>query len=277
MRNSSVVRGMNMSKTLVNSAQKGSVASVVSLFLALILTTSGFHSYPAHAATATIQSFSPNVASASGGNEIVVTGKSLDKITKVRVGGVVQTKLTKRTKTKFSFSVPRMSQTLRKYGGYVSVEFMQSGAWRKASPKFLVTAPRDVPFESAGLEFKLLETSQPTFVPQEARYGDLLPSPGAKLHGVMLNVLNMTDTWIDLTCSFEVDVRVIDSTFRRFTYVDDRYKIAGNPECNDFMNPGFSADALWVFDVPDRFKVVALEVKTVTWTGTDPRTYYFSF
>lgn len=266
---------MNVKAT--NLKKSGQFHAVLASFVTAILLTTSLSSYPAQASSSSVQSFSPNIASSVGGDQIVVTGKGLDKVTRVRVAGVVQSKLLNRSKTKFSFVMPRLSKSLQQYGGYVGIEFMQAGVWRKASPKFLVTAPRDKTFTSAGLVFKFVETSTPAFVPQDSRYGDRLPSPGAQLHGVKLNVLNMTDSWIDLTCSFEVDVRVIDTTFRRFTYVEDLYKISGNPGCNDFMNPGFSADTLWVFDVPTRFKTAAIEVKTVTWTGKEPRTYYFAF
>ncbi len=250
---------------------------LLAAIVSLVLLTATLPSYPAQAASLSIQSYSPNVASSAGGDKIVVTGKGLDKVTRVRVGGVILSKLTNRSKTKLGFVMPRMSQSWLQYGGYVGIEFMQSGAWTKASPKFLLTATRENTFESAGLVLRLLETSQPSFVPQQSRYGDLLPSPGAQLHGVKLNVLNMTDEWVDLTCSFEVEVKVIDTSFRRFSYLPNRHRVEGNPGCNVFMNPGFSADALWVFDVPTLFKIVAVEVKAVTFGGPDPRSYYFAF
>jgi hypothetical protein len=232
---------------------------------------------PAEAAVAKVSSFSPNAAKAEGGTKIIVKGTNLQNVSKVRIGGVIQSKLSSKTKSGFSFVMPKLSESTRKYGGFVKTEYFESGQWKSSSSKFLATASRTKAFKSAGLVYKLLETNQPGSIGLKYGYDDLVASPSASLYTVKLNVLNMSDDWIDLTCSFEVDVRVVDTTFKRFSSMGDSYEIAGNPECNDFMNPGFDADTLWAFNVPNRFKPVAIEVTTVTWSGPTPKTFFFTF
>lgn len=248
-------------------------AFAVALMLATMLQGS-----PSHAASAKIQVFMPNTASATGGEVVAVTGTALEKVTKIRVAGVVQAKLMNRTKSEFSFVFPRLNKNLQKYGGYVNVEYFDSGTWKKARPKFLVTAPRSEAFTSANLTYNLVETNQPSSIARRSGLSALTPSQGARLFGVKLNVLNMSDSWIDLSCSYEVDVRIIDTTFRRFNYVQGGHRFEGNPECNYFMNPGFSADMLWVFDVANVFNPIVLEVTTVVFgAGPAARTFYLSF
>lgn len=247
----------------------GSAVLTASLVLAALL-----QSLPADASSARIQLFTPNAALSTGGEVIVVTGKALQKVTKIRVAGVVQAKLTDRTKSGFSFVLPKLTKILRIYGGYVNVEYLDSGVWKKASPKFLVTVQGSKAFTSAGLTYKLVENNQPSSIARSSGLPELLPSQGARLFSVKLNVLNMSDSWIDLSCAYEVDIRLIDSTHRRFNYVQGGHRFEGNPKCNYFMNPGLSADMLWAFDVANVFNPIAFEVTTVIPGGPTPRTFY---
>lgn len=249
---------------------------LIAIALMISLVPVGSTSNPAQAAVSKIISYSPNTGAAEGGAKIQVKGTNLQNVTKVRIAGVTQSKLTSKSKSGFSFVLPKLSDSARKYGGFVKTEFFQAGSWKNVSAKFLATASRNKQFTSAKLIYRILETAQPGYVAATPGDDDLVASNSASLYTVKLNVLNMSDSWIDLTCSFEVDIRVIDSTFRRFSNTGDRYTFLGNPECNDFMNPGFDADVLWAFDVPNRFKPVAFEVTTVTWEGPDPKTFYFS-
>jgi len=247
------------------------------VFTAILVLASLLQGLPANASSARIQLFTPGTALATGGEVVVVTGKALQKVTKIRVGGVVQSKLTDQTKSGFSFVLPKLTKSLQKYGGYVNVEYFDSGIWKKASPKFLVTAPRSKAFTSASLTYNLLETNQPSSIVRSSGLSELLPSQGARLFSIKLNVLNMSDSWIDLSCAYEVDIRLIDSTHRRFNYVQGGHRFEGNPKCNYFMNPGFSADMLWAFDVASVFNPIAFEVTTVVPGGPTPRTFYFGY
>lgn len=80
-------------------------------------------------------------------------------------------------------------------------------------------------------------------------YADTPPRAGGKLIRIDATVKNNTAGSIDLTCSLPVVAYVSDGQ-RMFDPVDDLYKIEGTPECNEDLNPGFSSEMTWVFEVP---------------------------
>ncbi|QLF84157.1 lipoprotein [Gordonia phage Pytheas] len=80
-------------------------------------------------------------------------------------------------------------------------------------------------------------------------YADTPPRTGGKLIRIDATVENNTAGSIDLTCSLPVVAYVSDGS-RMFDPVDDLYKIQGTPDCNEDLNPGFSSDMTWIFEVP---------------------------
>lgn len=83
---------------------------------------------------------------------------------------------------------------------------------------------------------------------------DIGPKNGGQLIQVTANVKNKTKASIDLTCGFPVDARLVDDDDANYDPVDDLYKIAGNPGCNDNLQPGFSHQMTWVYEIPKTTK-----------------------
>ncbi|MFC9529056.1 hypothetical protein ACFT38_00660 [Streptomyces sp. NPDC056975] len=72
-------------------------------------------------------------------------------------------------------------------------------------------------------------------------------------------VTNETKRSMDLTCSLPVSNALIDDQGRRFDTIEDIYDVAGNPECNAQLQPGFEDEMLWVYRVPKDAKVASWE------------------
>lgn len=89
------------------------------------------------------------------------------------------------------------------------------------------------------------------------------PRQGGKFIAVTGTVLNKTKAGIDLTCSFPIDARLADSTDANYEPIDELYKIAGNPECNDSLQPGFDDEMTWIFEVPTSAKITTFGFREV--------------
>jgi hypothetical protein len=55
---------------------------------------------------------------------------------------------------------------------------------------------------------------------------------------------------MDLTCSLPIVNALIDDQGRRFDTIEDLYDVAGNPECNAQLQPGFDDQMQFVYRVP---------------------------
>lgn len=81
------------------------------------------------------------------------------------------------------------------------------------------------------------------------QYENATPRTGGKFVRVDATVKNGTKKAIDLTCSLPVIAKLSDGE-ALYEPVDSLYEIEGNPECNDDLNPGFSSEMIWIFEVP---------------------------
>lgn len=72
-------------------------------------------------------------------------------------------------------------------------------------------------------------------------------------------VTNDAKSSMDLTCSLPIVNALIDDQARRFDTIDDLYEIAGNPECNAQLQPGFKDEMQFVYRVPDDANIAAWE------------------
>ncbi|MGK5450401.1 hypothetical protein [Streptomyces radiopugnans] len=84
---------------------------------------------------------------------------------------------------------------------------------------------------------------------------------GASAKYVILEtvVFNDTKASMDLTCGLPIVNNLLDEEGRRYDSIDDLYEVAGNPECNDQLQPGFKEEMLFVYRVPKDAKVMAWE------------------
>jgi hypothetical protein len=93
---------------------------------------------------------------------------------------------------------------------------------------------------------------------------DLRAEDGAKLVTIRTEVLNDARESIDLTCSRPIQTYLFDDRGRRFDSVGKLYQIAGNPECNEQLQPGFTSQMTWVYRVPLHASIVAFEFEDVS-------------
>ncbi|MET9655600.1 hypothetical protein, partial [Streptomyces sp. NPDC006510] len=72
-------------------------------------------------------------------------------------------------------------------------------------------------------------------------------------------VFNDSKASMDLTCSLPIVNSLLDEQERRYDTIDDLYEVAGNPECNEQLQPGFKDEMLFVYRVPKDAKIIAWE------------------
>ena len=97
-----------------------------------------------------------------------------------------------------------------------------------------------------------------------AKFTKTSAGDGAKFVIVETHVINDAKTSLDLTCSLPVNSRLVDDRERQFDTIDDLYKLKGNPECNDQLQPGFESDMTWVYRVPDSANIVGWAFQDLT-------------
>lgn len=93
---------------------------------------------------------------------------------------------------------------------------------------------------------------------------------GGKFVTVHTTVENTGNQPWDLTCSFAVQVALFNKKGQRFKEVDDLYRIPGNPDCSETLNPGFSTRMAWPFEIP-------VDVTAERFGFADPETHYDEF
>jgi hypothetical protein len=107
-----------------------------------------------------------------------------------------------------------------------------------------------VPVTKGGVTLTVNEVTRPASIPATRGPGRT-PQAGGKFVRLDTTIKNDGQKSMDLTCSFDVQVVLVDRQRRQFDHVDDQYEIAGNPGCNDGLQPGFSIGMAYVFEVPE--------------------------
>ncbi|MGB3673269.1 MAG: hypothetical protein WA988_02390 [Candidatus Nanopelagicales bacterium] len=107
-----------------------------------------------------------------------------------------------------------------------------------------------VPVTKGGVTLTVNEVTRPASIPATRGPGRT-PQSGGKYVRLDTTIKNDGQKSMDLTCSFDVQVVLVDRQRRQFDHVDDQYEIAGNPGCNDGLQPGFSIGMTYVFEVPE--------------------------
>ncbi|MGO1992248.1 MAG: DUF4352 domain-containing protein [Corynebacterium sp.] len=81
---------------------------------------------------------------------------------------------------------------------------------------------------------------------------------GAKFVTVRTTVTNNSRSSWDLTCGSSFSVELLNMEGQFSAPDDEQYRIHGNPECNDSLNPGLSSPMAWRFVVPEDAEPLAL-------------------
>ena len=106
-----------------------------------------------------------------------------------------------------------------------------------------------VPVTKGGVTMTVNEVTTPASVPT-TKGPDRTPQSGGKYVRLDTTIKNDGLQSMDLTCSFDVQVVLVDRERRQFDAVDKKYEIDGNPGCNDGLQPGFAIGMAFVFEVP---------------------------
>jgi hypothetical protein len=106
-----------------------------------------------------------------------------------------------------------------------------------------------------------------------AKYTPLAPKAGAKFVSVKATVTNNAKSGMDLTCGYPIKIVVVNSKDQEYTPIEKLYNLQGNPECNDQLQPGFSAEMEWAFEVPANSEILGAafwDVTDFSGLGGDP-------
>jgi len=127
----------------------------------------------------------------------------------------------------------------------------------KAEP----TAPSQVE-KSGGITIRVLDvTSSKTVRYQGGTQSDVTPDAtpktvrapqGGRYVYVKTRVSNGSKTGLDLTCGLPVTVSLLDTEDNQYDLIEGTSQIAGNPECNVELQPGFKKRMTWIFLVPPK-------------------------
>lgn len=119
---------------------------------------------------------------------------------------------------------------------------------------------------NGGLAITLHSIEEPASVPQEwnGPQTPLTPQANAKFFAAHVTVKNDTTGPIDITCSYPLEIRAVNSKGQTYTPIDDLFKIPGNPMCNDQLQPGMTSEVDYVFEMPNDTKVVGIVWRDVT-------------
>lgn len=123
------------------------------------------------------------------------------------------------------------------------------------------------------LEMTLKSVEEIASVPQvwNGQQPDLTPADGTKFISVNVDLTNNGKEPVDITCSYVVDIRLVNPDNQQYTPIDDLFKIPGNPECNAELQPGLTSSVNYVFNVPSDANIVGVLWRDVTdlWADTE--------
>lgn len=138
------------------------------------------------------------------------------------------------------------------------------------------SAPTNGPAKSGGIEVAVTRAYAKPTVNYEGGTLDSRVTPngeprtirapqGGSYVYVEATVVNESPAGIDLTCSYPMEVKLIEGAGgRRFDPVEGLDLVKGNPECNAQLQPGFKDSMTWIFLIPPGANVDALRFRDTT-------------
>jgi hypothetical protein len=100
-------------------------------------------------------------------------------------------------------------------------------------------------------------------------YEDVAAGDGAKYVSVKMRVHNESKKPLDLTCGYPIKNYLTDDRYREFTSIGEKYRIQGNPGCNEKLQPGFSNDMTYIYRVPLDANISAFMFEDATDSNRD--------
>ncbi len=134
--------------------------------------------------------------------------------------------------------------------------------------------PTDGAAKSGGIEVAVTDAyAKPAVSYEGGTYSSFTPNAepktikapqGGRYVYVVTKVTNESSEGLDLTCGYPMEVKLVDDSDRRFDPVENLDYIAGNPECNAQLQPGFTDKMTYVFLVPPGAESDAFRFAQVT-------------
>lgn len=84
---------------------------------------------------------------------------------------------------------------------------------------------------------------------------------------VTTTVKNTGQAPLDLTCGFGIQAELFNSDNQYYEPQQKLYRVIDNPDCSDYLGPGFDTQMTWVFEVPTGTTLGAFGF-------ADPETHY---
>lgn len=103
-----------------------------------------------------------------------------------------------------------------------------------------------------------------------AQFLETPPQDGAKYVRVDTTIENIGDAPFGLTCDLPIHVGVLDAQQQRFDPIPELFRVKGNPECNEALQPGRSGQVAFVFEVPRDDVIGAFGFQDVAIQSYDP-------
>lgn len=130
---------------------------------------------------------------------------------------------------------------------------------------------------NGGIQIKIISAvASPTVTLNTSRYRsgtgsetyeNVPAQAGGKYVVVEAMVTNNGKAPIDLTCSYPIDFKVVNSSSQVYSPIPELYNIKGNPECNAQLQPGFESQMNWAFLVPAASTIDGATFREVDFTA----------
>lgn len=110
------------------------------------------------------------------------------------------------------------------------------------------------------IQMTLVESSEAATLPNSDWKGntEVQPEADGKFVIVKTHIKNIGSESMDLTCGYPIAIKGFTVDERTYDPVEDLYKIPGNPECNDKVQPGFERDMTYAFMIPANSTLAAI-------------------
>lgn len=87
------------------------------------------------------------------------------------------------------------------------------------------------------------------------------PEKGGKFLRVDTLVENTSNVSKDLTCSWMIEAKAIDSQKREFDEIDDLFDLENNPQCGESLQPGLKAEMSYVYLLPENAEATGFKLR----------------
>ncbi|MFT8531729.1 hypothetical protein [Bifidobacterium aquikefiri] len=95
-------------------------------------------------------------------------------------------------------------------------------------------------------------------------YAPKSPDSGTKYWLVNVVITNTGKQPIDISCSYPLSIKAINTESQQYSPIDSLYQVQGNPGCNADLQPGLTEKVTYPFVVPSSAHMIG-----IVWYGVD--------